>query len=265
MTQKRFLVISAHPDDGDIRCGGTAIKMAKAGHLVKFVSCANGDCGHYGMTHEGLAARRYGEAQAAKEVAGLVEYQILPYHDCEIQATLEFRIRAFAPDVVLSHRLCDYHADHRNVAQAVLDSAYLVMVPMFCEDSPIPPKNPVFAYNYDRFKDPHEIRADAVVNIDSVIEQKMKMLGCHVSQVYEWLAYERGVKLDHANMTWEQKLEWLLKNWGQRSIDAANLGREQLIKVFGEAGKTIKYAEIYEYSPYGAKVTPEEFQELFSC
>ena len=38
MEQRRFLVIGAHPDDADIRFGGTAIKLIKAGHLVKFVS-----------------------------------------------------------------------------------------------------------------------------------------------------------------------------------------------------------------------------------
>ncbi|MBR4221184.1 MAG: hypothetical protein IKR81_08525, partial [Victivallales bacterium] len=58
---------------------------------------------------------------------------------------------------------------------------------------------------------------------------------------------------------------WLMKYWGQRSIDSANAGRDQLVKVFGEAGKSITHAEIYEFSPYGAKVTPEEFQALFSC
>ena len=272
MAQKRFLVISAHPDDGDIRCGGTAIKMAQAGHLVKFVSCCNGDCGHYATTHEALAARRFGEAQAAKEVAGLTEYQVLSYHDCEVQATLELRkeiiriIRRFQPDVVISHRLCDYHADHRNVAQTVLDAAYLVMVPMFCDDTPCPPKNPVFAYNYDNFKDPHPIRADAVVPIDDIIEKKMRMLDCHVSQFYEWLAYEKGFgNMDASKMSWEERRTWLMKYWGQRSIDSANAGRDQLVKVYGEAGKAITHAEIYEFSPYGAKVTPEEFQALFTC
>ena len=245
--------------------------MAEAGHVVKFVSCANGDCGHFNSTHEALAARRYAEAQAAMKVAGIAEYQVLDMHDCEIEATLSFRkrliriIREFQPDVVVSHRLCDYHADHRNVAQTVLDSAYLIMVPMFCDDTPCPPKNPVYAYNFDRFTEPHPMRADAVVPIDSVIEKKMRMLSCHTSQFFEWLAYEKGVTMDHENMSWEEKHEWLMKHWGQRTMDCANLARQRLIEVFGETGKTTTHAEMYEYSPYGAKVTSEEFQNLFTC
>ena len=42
------VVIGAHPDDADTSTGGTAIKFAKMGHNVLFVSLTNGDAGHYG-------------------------------------------------------------------------------------------------------------------------------------------------------------------------------------------------------------------------
>ena len=48
-SQKRFLVFGAHPDDPDIQFGGAALMLAKAGHLVKFVSVTNGECGHHRM------------------------------------------------------------------------------------------------------------------------------------------------------------------------------------------------------------------------
>ena len=77
MQPRRYLVFCAHPDDCDLLFGGTAVKLAKAGHAVKFVSVCNGDCGHYAMTHEALARRRHGEAQASVRLAGIEEYQIL--------------------------------------------------------------------------------------------------------------------------------------------------------------------------------------------
>ena len=52
---RRYLVICAHPDDADIRFGGSAVKLVRAGHLVKFVSICNGDCGHFAMGGEALA------------------------------------------------------------------------------------------------------------------------------------------------------------------------------------------------------------------
>ena len=164
---RNYLVIGAHPDDPDLLFGGCAVKLLKAGHQVKFVSVSSGDCGHYAMEPAALALRRHREAQESAKVAGLTGYEILDVPDCHVVCTLELRerlirvIRDFEPDVVISHRLCDYHADHRATAQCVMDCAYLVRVPMYCADTPIPRKDPVFAYGYDAFTDPRPIRADA--------------------------------------------------------------------------------------------------------
>lgn len=268
--KRRFLFFGAHPDDSDLRFGGAAIKLCRAGHAVKFVSTCNGDCGHHELGRQELAARRCREAQAAAAVAGLTEYHILNNHDCEIEVNLENReaiiriIRRFQPDVVISHRNCDYHADHRNTAQLVMDAAYLVKVPHYCEDTPIPAKNPVFAYCYDGFTDPRPIRADAAVEIDSVLETKLKMLDCHQSQFYEWLPWDKGCRdIDFSTMTWDEKKEWLLRHWGVRTVKAADIGREALISAYGEAGKTVRHAEIFEFSPYGERVEPDAFRGLF--
>ncbi len=267
---KRFLMIGAHPDDADIRFGGTALKLTRAGHVVKFVSMCNGDCGHFDMaiSHEALAERRYRETQASRAISGICEYQVfMENHDCEIEPTLENRrkvirlIREFKPDVVLTHRLCDYHADHRATAQLVLDAAYLTQVPKFCPETPIPALNPVFAYTWDDFTDPRPFRTDALVPIDDVLEDKCRMMDCHASQFYEWLAWEKNITFDHEHASWEEKRRILLISL-ERFIRAADRGREQLVKLFGESGKAIRYAEAFEYCPYGRKVSMDEFQAL---
>ena len=269
---KRFLMIGAHPDDADIRFGGTAILLTRAGHEVKFVSVCNGNCGHYEMSGEELAKRRYAETQASKEVSGIAEYQVLmENNDCEVSPDLETRkkiiriIREFKPDVVLSHRLCDYHADHRAVAQLVQDATYLVMVPKFCPETPIPEVSPVYGYVWDKFVDPRPFRTDAIVGIDSVMDLKCRMLDCHVSQVYEWLAWEMKVTLEPEKMSWEERKEFLIKNWGARYRQAADENRDKLIAQYGEAGKNIEFAEAFEFSPYGGRsnFTVEDFRKMF--
>lgn len=268
---RRFLVIGAHPDDPDILFGGTAIQLIRAGNVVKFVSAANGNCGHYNMEKEALAKRRFHEAQASARIAGISEYQILDHSDCALECNLENReeivriIRRFQPDVVISHCREDYHADHRAVGQLVMDAAYLLTVPLYCSDTPIPEKNPVFAYAYHRFTDPRPIRPDAAVEFDSVLEDKLRMLDCHVSQFYEWLAWgDMGKKnFDASKMSWEEKKQWL-SQWLVRFEHAAKLGRPLLQSVYGrERGEKIRYAEIFEMSAYGAQVSKEEFQKLF--
>ena len=43
----RIIVFGAHPDDAELKAGGTAAKWAKLGHEVKMVSVTNGDIGHW--------------------------------------------------------------------------------------------------------------------------------------------------------------------------------------------------------------------------
>ena len=262
-------MIGAHPDDPDIRFGGTAIKLIKAGHVVKFVSLANGCCGHHIMSGTELANRRYAETQAVKAAVGLYEYQVLLENkDCELEPDLENRkkviriIREFNPDVVLGHRLCDYHADHRAAAQLVQDAAYLTQVPKFCPESPIPDRSPVFGCVWDAFTDPRPFRSDAAVSIDDVLDEKCRMLDCQVSQFYEWLAWELRIEVNPATMTWEEKRRYLLENWGSRYERAAHEARQVLMETYGEAGARVRYAECFELSPYGRNVSVAEFREL---
>ncbi|MBR4957787.1 MAG: PIG-L family deacetylase, partial [Lentisphaeria bacterium] len=91
MEQRRFLVFGAHPDDCDLLFGARAIQLCKAGHVVKFVSACNGNCGHQSMDPMKLAIRRYGETQASAKIAGLLEYEVMGYDDCALEPTLEVR------------------------------------------------------------------------------------------------------------------------------------------------------------------------------
>src|SRR4028118_515385 len=90
MEQLRIIVCGRHPDDCDLRAGGTAALWAQAGHEVQFVSLTNGDAGHQTMAGAALARRRRAEAEAAGKTLG-VEYLILDNHDGELLPTLENR------------------------------------------------------------------------------------------------------------------------------------------------------------------------------
>ena len=267
MEQKRLLFFGAHPDDCDILCGGTAIQWARAGHRVKFVSVTNGDTGHFRLSRAETAARRRKEAEASGRIGGF-EYEVLN-HCCGLECNLDNRyelvriIRAFQPDVVISHRIWDYHPDHRATAQLVMDTAYIVMVPHYCEDTPIPGKSPVYAFSYDRFQDPRGHRTDAIVEFDSVLEQKLALLDCHASQYYEWLPWSDGFKdFDVSKLTPEEKKQWLLR-WCERFRSPVEEARDKLRKIYGtERGNAIVYAETFEQSSYARCLPPDAFQRL---
>ena len=113
----RVLVIGAHPDDCDVKMGGTAALFASMGHAVKFVSVTNGDAGHQSEGGGALARRRRAEAQEAGRRLGIEEYVTLDNHDAELVPSLDIRqqiirqIRSWNADIVLSHRPNDYHPD----------------------------------------------------------------------------------------------------------------------------------------------------------
>ena len=130
-----IVVIGAHPDDCDIKMGGTAILFAQMGHNVKFISVTNGDAGHFEKGGGALAKIRRNEALEAGKRFGIKDYKVLDNHDAELFPTLNIRhqlireIRSFNADIVVSHRPVDYHPDHRYTGILVQDSAYLVIVP----------------------------------------------------------------------------------------------------------------------------------------
>ena len=61
----RIIIFGAHPDDAEYRGAGVAMKWAKMGHHVKFVSATNGDIGHWQIAGGPLAQRRLKEVLEA--------------------------------------------------------------------------------------------------------------------------------------------------------------------------------------------------------
>ena len=267
--RKRLLVIGAHPDDCDIRCGGTAAAWARAGHVVKFVSCTTGDTGHFKLSREETATRRRLEVEEARKALGIAEYEMLD-HPCGIQANLENReelirlIRRFGPDVIVTHRACDYHPDHRAVAQLVQDTAYVITVPHNCGDTPLADRVPVYAYMRDGFKEPRPLRVDACVPIDELVDVKLGAFRAQASQFFEWMPWDANrCTLDPAKMTPVEIRDHLI-GWCNGDKYAAAEGYPVMRRVLDETvADSCRYAEEYEQSVYGTKhLPPDEFARL---
>ncbi|MEN8115883.1 MAG: PIG-L family deacetylase [Bacteroidota bacterium] len=259
------VIIGAHPDDCDVDAGGTAIKFAEAGHNILFVSMTNGDAGHHTMGGGALAKRRMNEAKEAGKRFG-VEYIVLDNHDGELMPTLENRkeiirlIRKWNADMVICNRPNDYHPDHRNTAILVQDAAYMVIVPNVVPEIAPLKKNPVFLYTQDRFQKPTPFQPDIVVDITSVIDQKIYAMSAHESQFFEWLPWTMG-RLDQVPETEEERLEWL-GEWRNPNLSEAMKKSTQ--KWYGaEKADAIKYAEAFEICEYGRRPSDEEIKKLF--
>ena len=267
----RVIAIFAHPDDGDVKMGGTAALLAKMGVAVKFVSLTNGDAGHYKEGGGVLAQRRRAEAQRAAKKYGIDEYLVLDNHDGELQPDLSVRlqvireIRKWNADVVIGMRSNDYHPDHRNSGKLVEDASYMVAVPNVANDVPALKKNPLFLYMQDHFKKPNPLSHDIVVGIDEVVDLKLDGMNEHVSQMFEWLPWiNNGGEVDKSVPTDPaERKAWLKKSWIDRSV-ISDEQRTCLVKWYGkEKAAAFKYAESFEITEYGSQPTEAEIRRLF--
>ncbi len=264
-TPLRIIFIGAHPDDCDIKGGGTAALFVGMGHQVKFLSVTNGDAGHQTQGGGMLAKRRIAETQEVARRLG-VAYDVLDNHDGELLPTLEIRlqiirkIREWKADVVIAPRSNDYHPDHRYTGVLVQDAAFMVGVPNVAPDVEPLRKNPVFLYFQDNFKKPNPFQPDIAVDITPVIEKKLAGLDAHQSQFYEWLPwignYESEVPKDPSKYK-----EWLL----QKRVAKPNPEvQKSLVKWYGanQAAKVL-YAEAFEICEYGTQPTEADIRRLF--
>ncbi len=277
----RVLMIGAHQDDNEFDCGGLASKLIKKGHVVQFLSMCNGCGGHHILGPREISARRATESAEVAKLLG-IRYDIWDYDDCNIVADLETRkrtiryIRAFYPDLIITHRTNDYMPDHRAVAQLVQDASYLLTVPNECADVPAMRFMPVIMCSEDGFTNP-AFRADIVVDIDDEADVKLQIADLNVSQVYEWLPYTYGEEVPEDR---KERLEWLkgleiTSETTDEEVMAAGRGyavqnaipaarhRQRLIELYGkERGSKIRFAEAYEVSEYGSPMTEEMKNEL---
>jgi LmbE family N-acetylglucosaminyl deacetylase len=261
----KILMIGAHPDDCDIKSGGTAALFARMGHEVKFLSVTNGDAGHMEMGGGMLAKRRYAETQEVAKRLG-ISYDVLNNHDGELLPTLEIRldiirkIREWGADVVISHRPNDYHPDHRYTGVLVQDAAFMVGVPNIVPETQPLRKNPVFLYYQDNFQKPNPFSPDIVIDITSVMDQKIYALDAHVSQFYEWLPWVSNDP-DEIPEGKAERVAWLKS---KRALAPNPTVRKALESWYGEEkAAEVKFAEAFEICEYGSRPSREEILRLF--
>lgn len=258
----RIIGFGAHPDDAEIRAGGSAALWSQMGHKVKFVAATNGDAGHPVQGGAPLARRRRKESDNVARILG-IEYDTLEIHDGELVPSLENRmqfirkIREWDADLVLAPRPNDYHPDHRYTGVLVQDSAYMVAVPAVLPTVKHLSRNPVFLYYEDNFKKPTPFTPDIVVDISSVWQKKIDALDANESQFYEFQTNVNAsvqVPTDKA-----ERKKWL----AERRTPKPGPEIEQAYQKWYGSGKRPTWYEAFEIAEYGARPDAARIRELF--
>ncbi|OHB60041.1 MAG: hypothetical protein A2Y12_05700 [Planctomycetes bacterium GWF2_42_9] len=260
------VIVCAHPDDCEYAAGGTTLRYRELGHNVVYISMTNGDAGHQSMNREDIKKRRYEETRNVAEYLG-IEYQIMDIHDGEVLPTLENRqilirvLRKYRPDIIITHPADDYHPDHRYTSRLVMDTAYMLKVPLIVPDAPVCEKNVV--YCHISYK-PESGIPSVIVPMDKYMNGKAYAFHLNTSQVYEWLPWVENIKFNILPYDEQGRLEFLKQQWmGKWSMAAENY--REIMKKCSNAkmsGST-NCIEAYTISPLGLDITNETFSKYF--
>ncbi len=118
LQEKRVLVLSPHPDDDIIGCGGTIYKYHLKGARITSVYMTDGRKGNPGYNEEELVLIRREEAKRASTIIGIDNLIFLDNRDSELTANsktiveLSQVIRDIQPDAIFLPFLLDNHPDH---------------------------------------------------------------------------------------------------------------------------------------------------------
>ena len=265
----RVMVIGAHPDDADIICGCLAVKLIDRGLKVKFVSVTDGRMGHHRLTPDETARTRRAETLEAAKRFRLDGYDIYGEPDCGLFPSYEMRmrvakeIREYEPDFIITHRTCDYHADHRATGQLVMDAGYLLGVPHWVPEAKAQRRRPVILYMSDSFTVPREMRADVMIDAEPHLARWCEGLDAQVSQFYDWLPWDSGTEAEVVALGDRKDIkarnDYITRHWAGRKLRDAQRYARAWRDLYPNR-PVPKYMEAYEVSEYGRAPTEEDLK-----
>ncbi len=192
----RILSVMCHPDDMELKCGGTLIRYKKSGHDVISCNVANGNMGHFEIMPDKLREIRLKEAKNACSLAG-IEYISADINDLTVNSASETQlkeliriIRYASPDVIITHDPNDYCSDHCEVSKLVFNASFSASCPHFYPQ--LGKSAPLSCIYYADTDSGINFIPTEYVDISECIEQKLEMMACHKSQL-EWLNEHDGV------------------------------------------------------------------------
>src|SRR5487761_776373 len=121
-----LLAIAAHPDDVELTCGGTLIKMAQKGYKTGVLDLTRGEMGT-----RGTPEIRMKEAAAAARIMGAKIRESLGLPDARLEVNEKYKfaiaakIREWQPHTVILPYWEGRHPDHYNAARLGYEGCFL--------------------------------------------------------------------------------------------------------------------------------------------
>jgi len=186
-----LLAMAAHPDDVELTCGGTLIKMARRGYTVGILDLTAGEMG----TRGSIEIRRK-EAAAAARLLGVAHRENLGLPDAHLEMRMEYklavagRIRALRPHTVILPYWEGRHPDHYNAARLGYEGCFLAgLKRLDLQGEAYRPFKILYSTTYDR-----SVRPSFVVDISREFARRSRAILAYRSQ-FQPVGRERKSKV----------------------------------------------------------------------
>jgi len=172
------VAFGAHPDDIELFCGGTLIKLSSQGRKIGVISLTRGELGTRGSPEI-----RSQEFQEAATLLKLSAHKILDIPDGDVAVNGENKlkiireIRTYQPTVVFAPYWKDRHPDHENTSNLVREAAFLSGLKKIETDQQA--HRPYKVIYYPCW---FEFKPSFVVDITECHDQKIKAIQAYRSQ-----------------------------------------------------------------------------------
>jgi 4-oxalomesaconate hydratase len=217
----------AHPDDAEILCAGTMIRLRQEhDYELHIVTATAGDCGTISRSPAEIAAVRCSEAAQSAALIG-ASYRCLSeldgfvvYDKPTIRKVIDL-FREIAATIVFTHAPADYMVDHEQVSLLARGASFISAAPNASRQPLITGHGIPHLYYCDPIEgiDPLGTRVQPTTYValsKEVHALKLRMLACHASQ-REWLRAHHGM---------DEYLDAVERHDRLRAADAIQPGHE---------------------------------------
>jgi LmbE family N-acetylglucosaminyl deacetylase len=198
---RRVLAFMAHPDDAEMFCAGTLVRLAGLGWEVHIATATPGDCGTMNENRWDISSRRTREAaQSAAQIGATYHCLderdgLVVYDKPTIQKACDL-FRGVAPGLVFTHPERDYMMDHQMASLLGRGASFLYGAPN-SSACPLRKGSHVPYLYYCDGPEGIDLAGQTVVpttwvDISEQMEIKTRMLACHASQ-RDWLLAHHGM------------------------------------------------------------------------
>jgi len=176
-----FLAFGAHPDDIELGCAGTLIKLAQQGYRTAAITLTRGEAGT-----RGTPEIRAQEFDAAAQMMQVVVHRQLDMPDAAIEETYDNKlklvrvIRELRPRVIATVHWESRHPDHIHTSNLVRDAAMISGLKNLNGGKGEPWRPNRVLYFLERY----ELPPSFIVEISAAFEQKMRAVRVHESQFH---------------------------------------------------------------------------------